>query len=86
MAARTADDEPSDDAGRDVKGDEKGFALGAGEISSPKGLLVALLSGVPGRGVVAVETPELPRYCIVPSISCPQRKKATQRTKVYIKY
>jgi hypothetical protein len=76
MAARTADDEPSDDAGRDVKGDEKGFALGAGEISSPKGLLVALLSGVPGRGVVAVETPELPRYCIVPSISCPPEEES----------
>lgn len=59
-SARTAEEDPSDDAGRDVKGEEKGFDLGAGVISSPKGLF--LLSGVPGLiGVVAVET-LLPRY------------------------
>jgi len=54
---RTADDEPKDDAGLELKGEEKGLLLprGAGEMSSVKGLL--LLSGVPGRiGVVAVET------------------------------
>jgi hypothetical protein len=52
---RTADEEPNDDAGLELKGEEKGLPLpGAGEISSPNGLL--LLSGVPGRiGVVAVE-------------------------------
>ncbi len=62
--ARTADEEPNEDAGLELKGEEKGFALGAGEMSSLNGLL--LLSGVPGRiGVVAVETPEtaLPLYC-----------------------
>ena len=63
---RTAEEDPNDDAGLELKGEEKGFALGAGEISSPKGLL--LLSGVPGRmGVVAVavDTPDmpLPLYC-----------------------
>jgi hypothetical protein len=58
---RTADDEPNDDAGLELKGEANGFAfvLGAGDMSSPNGLL--LLSGVPGRiGVVAVETPLLP--------------------------
>lgn len=57
---RTADDEPKDDAGLELKGEENGFARGAGEMpSSPNGLL--LLSGVPGRiGVVAVETPDMP--------------------------
>jgi hypothetical protein len=56
---RTADDEPKEEAGLELKGEEKGlvFARGAGEISSVKGLL--LLSGVPGRtGVVAEETAE----------------------------
>jgi hypothetical protein len=52
---RTADEEPNDEAGLELKGEAKGFGRGAGEISSPKGLL--RLSGVPGRiGVVAVET------------------------------
>jgi hypothetical protein len=38
-------------------------SCGAGETSSPKGLLLFLLSGVPGRiGVVAVEAP-LSLYC-----------------------
>ena len=56
---RTADEEPNDDAGLELKGEAKGFGRGAGEISSPKGLL--LLSGVPGRiGVVAVETADMP--------------------------
>ena len=55
---RTADEEPNEDAGLEVKGEAKGFARGAGVISSPNGLL--LLSGVPGRiGVVAVETPDM---------------------------
>lgn len=45
--ARTADEEPKDDAGLELIGDEKGFVLGAGEMSSPNGLL--RLSGVPGR-------------------------------------
>jgi hypothetical protein len=60
-SARTADEEPNEEAGLELKGDEKGFVfvLGAGEMSSPKGLL--LLSGVPGRiGVVAVEMAETP--------------------------
>ena len=53
---RTADEEPKDDAGRELNGEEKGFARGFGVISSPKGF--TLLSGVPGRiGVVAVELP-----------------------------
>lgn len=63
---RTADDEPNEDAGLELKGDEKGLPLGAGDMSSPNGLaLPFLLSGVPGRiGVVAVEMPEtaLPLY------------------------
>lgn len=56
---RTADEEPSEDAGLELKGEEKGLPRpGAGEMSSPKGLV--LLSGVPGRiGVVAVEMPEM---------------------------
>jgi len=57
--ARTAEEEPNDDAGLELKGEEKGFERGACEISSPKGL--ALLSGVPGRiGVVAVEIEDAP--------------------------
>jgi hypothetical protein len=59
---RTADEEPNDEAGLEPKGEEKGLPLpGAGEMSSPNGLL--LLSGVPGRigvGVVAVETADMP--------------------------
>jgi hypothetical protein len=56
---RTADEEPNDDAGLELKGEEKGLPLpGAGEMSSPNGLL--LLSGVPGRiGVVAVEMADM---------------------------
>lgn len=61
-AAGNADEEPKDDAGLEGKGEEKGFALGAGEMSSPKGF--DLLSGVPGRmGVVAVVEMALPLYC-----------------------
>jgi hypothetical protein len=78
---RTADEEPKDDAGLELNGEEKGLPLGAGEMSSPKGLL--LLSGVPGRiGVVAVEMPEmaLPLYCALFSILCPPaREEGTQR-------
>jgi hypothetical protein len=56
---RTADEEPNEEAGLEVKGEAKGFGRGAGEISSPNGLL--LLSGVPGRiGVVAVEMADMP--------------------------
>lgn len=57
---RTADEEPNDEAGLEPKGEEKGLPLpGAGEMSSPNGLL--LLSGVPGRiGVVAVEMADMP--------------------------
>lgn len=69
IAPRTADEEPNEDAGLEVKGEAKGFARGAGEMSSPKGFV--LLSGVPGRiGVVAVETAEmpLPLYWAAPSI------------------
>jgi hypothetical protein len=69
---RTAEEEPSDDAGLELSGDAKGFGPGAGVISSPKGWPglaelpeLPLLSGVPGRiGVVAVvDMPEvaLPR-------------------------
>lgn len=59
---RTADEEPKEEAGLEVNGEEKGFALGAGEMSSPNGLL--LLSGVPGRiGVVAVVEMALPLNC-----------------------
>ncbi len=64
-SARTAEDDPNDDAGLELKGEEKGFPLGAGEMSSPKGLLLFRLSGVPGRtGVVDVEMPDmaLPLY------------------------
>lgn len=63
MPPRIADEEPKEEAGRELKGEEKGLTRGAGEMSSPNGLL--LLSGVPGRmGVVAAETPEvsLPLY------------------------
>ena len=55
---RTAEEEPNDEAGLELKGEENGFPLGAGEIPSPNGLL--LLSGVPGRGVVAVEIADMP--------------------------
>lgn len=63
-AARTAEEEPKEDAGLEVLGEEKGFAfgpLGVAEISSPNGLL--RLSGVPGRiceGVVEVAETALP--------------------------
>jgi hypothetical protein len=70
-SARTAEEEPNDDAGLELKGEEKGFARGAGEISSPNGSLRVLLSGVPGRcGVVAVEMADrpLPLWCTFPSI------------------
>ena len=81
-SARTADEEPREDAGLEVKGDEKGFVLGADEISSPKGLL--LLSGVPGLGVVAAETP-LPLYCIEPSILRPPKTRR-HKDQISIKY
>lgn len=56
VGGRTADDDPKDEAGREVYGVENGFALGIGEMSSPNGLL--LLSGVSGRTeCVAVEPP-----------------------------
>lgn len=58
---RTADDEPNDDGGLEVRGVPNGLLLplGAAEISSAKGS--RLLSGVPDRiGVVAVETAEVP--------------------------
>jgi hypothetical protein len=59
---RTADEEPNEDAGLEGNGEEKGFALGAGEMSSLNGLL--LLSGVPGRiGVFAVVETALPLNC-----------------------
>ncbi len=59
---RTADEEPKDDAGLEGNGEEKAFALGAGEMSSPNGLI--LLSGVPGRiGAVAVVDIAIPLNC-----------------------
>lgn len=55
---RTADDEPKDEAGLELNGEEKGLTRGLGVMSSPKGFV--LLSGVPGLiGVVAVD-PTLP--------------------------
>lgn len=87
---RTAEDEPNEDAGLEVKGEENGLALplGAGEMSSLNGLLVPLLSGVPGRiGVVAVDTPEtaLPRYWTLLSISScsPMREKTVIKENIY---
>jgi hypothetical protein len=83
--ALRADEEPNDDAGLELNGDENGFTLGAGEISSPNGLV--LLSGVPGRiGVVAVETADipLPLYCEWFSIPTCLGQKKTQK-RVYIK-
>jgi hypothetical protein len=60
--ARAAEEEPKDDVGLELTGEEKGFPLGAGgEISSPNGLL--RLSGVLGRicdGVVEVAEVALP--------------------------
>jgi len=58
---RTAEDEPNDDGGLEVRGVPNGlvFPLGAWEMSSPNGS--RLLSGVPGRiGVVAVEIADMP--------------------------
>ena len=57
---RTADDEPKEDGGLEVRGVPNGLVfLGAGEMSSPNGS--RLLSGVPGRiGVVAVEMADMP--------------------------
>jgi hypothetical protein len=80
------EEEPNDDAGLEVKGEEKGFVLGAGEMSSPNGLL--LLSGVPGRiGVVAVEMAEMPLPLYLdsdpepPSILFNSKKERTQLPK-----
>lgn len=84
--ARTADEEPNDDAGLELNGEENGLTLGAGEMSSPKGLL--LLSGVPGlMGVVAAETADwpLPLYCDWFSISLdvPNEWKLRQKKREY---
>lgn len=80
---RTADEEPNDDAGLELKGEENGLVRCAGEMLSPKGSVLLLLSGVPGRiGVVAVETvenPPFPLYCEWLSILCTSAKaKAKQ--------
>lgn len=81
---RTADEEPKEDAGREGNGEENGFALGVGVMSSPNGSL--LLSGVPGRiGVVAVVEIALPLKCELFSISScsPTREKNTAKKNIY---
>ena len=73
-SARTAEDDPNEDAGRELKGDANGF-VGAGEIPLPSPLLNGFLdSGVPGRGVVAVVEAPFPLYVAVFSMLCKSRK------------
>lgn len=51
-APRIADEEPKDEAGRELKGEANGFGRGAGEIPSSNGFLT--VSGVPGLMGLAV--------------------------------